>query len=68
MRLAASLIAAVARCTSLSPNRRIIRSRRSSRCSSTKMMNTSTMPAVAIGCRSGPTKVDSAASGAGGGS
>ena len=31
-------------------------------------MNTSTMPAVAIGCIKGPTKVDSASSGGGGGS
>ena len=31
-------------------------------------MNTSTMPAVAIGCTRGPTKVESASKGCGGGS
>ena len=52
-RRAASSIAIVVRCRSPAPNNRIIRSRRSSNCSSMNIATASTMPNVAMGDSTG---------------
>ena len=66
-RRAASSIATVVRCRSFEPNRRIRRSRKSSRCSSTKIATTKMIPAVASELRMGDRICFVSSSGAGGG-
>ena len=66
-RRAASSMAAVVRCRSLEPNSRIMRSRRSSRCSRMKISTTKIDAGVASGCRTGARKRARARAGVGSG-
>ncbi len=59
-RPAASSMATVVRCRSLDPNRRIMRLRRSSRCSSRNTTTTRTMPTSVSGETTGPSTFSAA--------